>query len=241
MFLCKRENPATILHSISKINCLGHVRSASQTWFLTKKMCSWPRYFLTTAWPMFTSKWTTSTVRSLAKRVSFASSFYFNSDVRDKAELQCSAPTLVFVSDHKGLLLPIFSQPQKSKIEYQVFEEYFKELEEESIRDNFVIIYELLDEMMDFGHPQSTDSNILKESCAHRHKLLYKKYNLPLPFTLCRSTLFKRATSSSRTTNKIGPLKPRQVWYEVNTYSPQKNSFGIIFDPDVGLVAAGRH
>ena len=30
---------------------------------------------------------------------------------------------------------------------------YFKELEEESIRDNFVVIYELLDEMMDNGFP----------------------------------------------------------------------------------------
>lgn len=41
--------------------------------------------------------------------------------------------------------------------------EYFKEFEEESIRDNFVIIYELLDEMMDFGLPQVTDSKILQE------------------------------------------------------------------------------
>lgn len=32
-----------------------------------------------------------------------------------------------------------------------VFKEYFGEVSEESIRDNFVIIYELLDEMMDFG------------------------------------------------------------------------------------------
>lgn len=45
----------------------------------------------------------------------------------------------------------------------EVFGEYFKELEEESIRDNFVIIYELLDEMMDFGYPQTTDSKILQE------------------------------------------------------------------------------
>lgn len=45
----------------------------------------------------------------------------------------------------------------------QVFVEYFKELEEESIRDNFVIIYELLDELMDFGYPQTTDSKILQE------------------------------------------------------------------------------
>ena len=35
-----------------------------------------------------------------------------------------------------------------------MFTEYFKELEEESIRDNFVVIYELLDELMDFGYPQ---------------------------------------------------------------------------------------
>ena len=44
----------------------------------------------------------------------------------------------------------------------QVFKEYFGELEEESIRDNFVIIYELLDEMMDFGYPQSTEHKILQ-------------------------------------------------------------------------------
>ena len=45
----------------------------------------------------------------------------------------------------------------------QVFAQYFKQLEEESIRDNFVIIYELLDEMMDFGYPQTTESKILLE------------------------------------------------------------------------------
>ncbi|XP_077833554.1 AP-1 complex subunit mu-2 isoform X6 [Macaca mulatta] len=45
----------------------------------------------------------------------------------------------------------------------KVFCEYFKELEEESIRDNFVIVYELLDELMDFGFPQTTDSKILQE------------------------------------------------------------------------------
>ena len=46
----------------------------------------------------------------------------------------------------------------------EVFTEYFKELEEESIRDNFVVIYELLDEMMDFGYPQTTETKILQES-----------------------------------------------------------------------------
>lgn len=45
----------------------------------------------------------------------------------------------------------------------QVLVEYFRGLEEESIRDNFVIIYELLDEMMDFGYPQVTESKMLQE------------------------------------------------------------------------------
>lgn len=45
----------------------------------------------------------------------------------------------------------------------QVFKDYFRELEEESIRDNFVIVYELLDEMMDFGYPQITESQLLQE------------------------------------------------------------------------------
>jgi AP-1 complex subunit mu len=54
----------------------------------------------------------------------------------------------------------------------QVFKEYFKELEEESVRDNFVIIYELLDEMMDFGYPQTTESKILQEYITQEsHKL----------------------------------------------------------------------
>ncbi|ROL51536.1 AP-1 complex subunit mu-1 [Anabarilius grahami] len=54
----------------------------------------------------------------------------------------------------------------------KVFSEYFKELEEESIRDNFVIIYELLDELMDFGYPQTTDSKILQEYITQEgHKL----------------------------------------------------------------------
>ena len=44
-----------------------------------------------------------------------------------------------------------------------VFQEYFGEITEEAIRDNFVIIYELMDEMMDFGYPQTTEHKILKE------------------------------------------------------------------------------
>jgi len=54
----------------------------------------------------------------------------------------------------------------------QVFREYFKELEEESIRDNFILIYELLDELSDFGYPQTTETKILQEFITQQsHKL----------------------------------------------------------------------
>jgi len=45
----------------------------------------------------------------------------------------------------------------------KIFQEYFDTVEEESIRDNFVIIYELLDEIVDFGYPQNTEPGLLKE------------------------------------------------------------------------------
>merc|ERR1719272_2847239 len=45
----------------------------------------------------------------------------------------------------------------------EVLRDYFNELEEESIKDNFVITYELLDEMMDNGYPQTTETKILRE------------------------------------------------------------------------------
>lgn len=44
-----------------------------------------------------------------------------------------------------------------------VFKHYFEELEEESVRDNFVVVYELLDEVMDYGYPQFTEARILSE------------------------------------------------------------------------------
>lgn len=57
---------------------------------------------------------------------------------------------------HNNLYLVALSRRNSNAAELLLFlhklasvlEEYFKELEEESIRDNFVIIYELLDEMM---------------------------------------------------------------------------------------------
>ncbi|XP_040579018.1 AP-2 complex subunit mu [Lepeophtheirus salmonis] len=43
-----------------------------------------------------------------------------------------------------------------------VMEAYFGKISEENVKNNFVLIYELLDELLDFGYPQNTDTGILK-------------------------------------------------------------------------------
>ncbi|KAF2151347.1 clathrin adaptor, mu subunit [Myriangium duriaei CBS 260.36] len=40
---------------------------------------------------------------------------------------------------------------------------YFGKFDEEAVKNNFVLIYELLDEILDFGYPQNTDTDILKQ------------------------------------------------------------------------------
>jgi len=61
-----------------------------------------------------------------------------------------------------------------------VLEEYLERLEEESIRDNFVIIYELLDEMVDFGYPQTTEAKTLKQYITQEgHKLHKAQVHIP--------------------------------------------------------------
>ncbi len=43
------------------------------------------------------------------------------------------------------------------------FEDYFGDCTESVIKENYVVVYELLDEMLDNGFPLATESNILKE------------------------------------------------------------------------------
>jgi len=61
-----------------------------------------------------------------------------------------------------------------------VFKDYFGEIEEESIRDNFVVVYELLDETMDFGYPQSCESKILREVITQESNRMESAPRLPI-------------------------------------------------------------
>lgn len=57
---------------------------------------------------------------------------------------------------------------------------YFKEVEEESVKDNFVLVYELLDEGVDNGHVQCLDPAVLKQYVkADYHELVRRKRARP--------------------------------------------------------------
>lgn len=75
--------------------------------------------------------------------------------------------------------------------------DYVKTVEEESIRDNYVVVYELLDEMMDFGHVQTTDINLLRDYVTQ------STYKLEV------------SQAISALTDKIS-WRPPGIWYKKN-------------------------
>ena len=70
----------------------------------------------------------------------------------------------------------------------------FNILEEETVKDNFVPIYELLDEVMDHGYPQTTESNILKDLILieSNKKTKDNKENLALTSTMTNAVSWRK-------------------------------------------------
>mmetsp|Transcript_10101 Transcript_10101/g.13336 ORF Transcript_10101/g.13336 Transcript_10101/m.13336 type:complete len:459 (-) Transcript_10101:123-1499(-) len=95
--------------------------------------------------------------------------FFFEEDVELGPTGDSSGESFVYVSISNLYLCAVTNRNSNVALIMtflyrlaQVFKDYFGSLDEESIRDNFVIIYELLDETMDHGLPQALDSNILR-------------------------------------------------------------------------------
>lgn len=91
-----------------------------------------------------------------------------------------------------------------------MFKEYFFELEEESLRDNFVIVYELLDEMMDFGYPQLTETKILKEYITQQSYQLEKSTKTQL------SQSDQLASKASQAGTSVVSWRPEGIKYRRN-------------------------
>lgn len=83
-----------------------------------------------------------------------------------------STPHYYLISIQRGTVALVAACKQETQplfvIEFlhrvvDTFEDYFSECTETVIKDNSVVVYELLDEMLDNGFPLATESNILKE------------------------------------------------------------------------------
>lgn len=101
----------------------------------------------------------------------------------------------------------------------RVLEGYLKSVEEESIRDNFSIIYELMDEMMDMGVPQITDQKILKEYITQQSftldTLLHPSGHKSKPG---KATVFQQQVAPSTLTNAVSWRSPGIVHKKNEAY-----------------------
>ena len=103
----------------------------------------------------------------------------------------------------------------------KVFEDYFNVVNEEAIKDNFVTVYELLDETIDFGFPQLTESDLLKDFIKIKHSKIseYEK-------TLYEKGIIATAYKVNDEVNKIGQMTLREAFYKItdtgNKLSEQK-------------------
>jgi AP-4 complex subunit mu-1 len=83
----------------------------------------------------------------------------------------------------------------------KVFKDYCGVLNEESIRKNFVLVYELLDEMVDYGFPQTTSTEVLKSAVRNEAVVVEasKGFLSSLP------QMNPRTVSSSAVHRPVGP------------------------------------
>eukprot|EP00429_Kryptoperidinium_foliaceum_P008853 CAMPEP_0176008610 /NCGR_PEP_ID=MMETSP0120_2-20121206/3831_1 /TAXON_ID=160619 /ORGANISM="Kryptoperidinium foliaceum, Strain CCMP 1326" /LENGTH=463 /DNA_ID=CAMNT_0017341395 /DNA_START=12 /DNA_END=1402 /DNA_ORIENTATION=- len=81
----------------------------------------------------------------------------------------------------------------------RVFKDYCGTLSEEAIRKNFILLYELLDEMLDFGYPQITRTQNLK-SCVYNEPIVVEYIgstsNMVNPKTASANAVHKPVISS---------------------------------------------
>ena len=79
-----------------------------------------------------------------------------------------SAPSAPAVTSHLTTSLPHLPNPQFMHSLINLFKSYFNKFNEKTLKSNFVIIYELLDEVCDNGYPQITSPEVLKAFITQR-------------------------------------------------------------------------
>jgi len=87
----------------------------------------------------------------------------------------------------------------------KILKSYFGTLDEESVRNNYVTVYEVLDEVLDYGYPQTTDDDALKLLITQQGKSVQK--------ALSQQSQISKITI--QTTGAI-PWRARDIRYKKN-------------------------
>ncbi|KAF2881268.1 hypothetical protein ILUMI_24913 [Ignelater luminosus] len=106
------------------------------------------------------------------------------------------------------------------------FQDYFSDCTESVIKENYVVVYELLDEMLDNGFPLATESNILKE--------LIKPPNILR--TIANTVTGKSNVSDSLPTGQLSNIPWRRTGVK---YTNNEAYFDVVEEVDAIIDKAG--
>ncbi|KAH6803648.1 Clathrin adaptor complexes medium subunit family protein [Perilla frutescens var. frutescens] len=125
---------------------------------------------------------------------------------------------LLFVATTRTNLSPSLALELLQRIA-RVIKDYLGVLNEESLRKNFVLVYELLDEVIDFGYVQTTSTEVLK-SYVFNEPIVVDAARLP---TLGPAALFMQgnkrmpgtAVTKSVVANEPGGRKREEIFVDI--------------------------
>ncbi|TRY63168.1 hypothetical protein TCAL_10820 [Tigriopus californicus] len=140
---------------------------------------------------------------------------------------------IFFVAVCKSEVPPLFVIEFLHRV-VDTFRDYFNDCSETIIKENYVVVYELLDEMLDNGFPLATESNILKE--------LIKPPNILR--TVVNSVTGKSNVSETLPTGQLSnvPWRRSGVKYTNNeAYFDVIEEVDAIIDTSGGMVSAEIH
>ena len=84
----------------------------------------------------------------------------------------------------------------------KIFRDYCGVLNEESIRKNFVLIYEIIDEVIDYGHAQLVTTENIRQFIVNEPVLIQPKTQAKKPVSSWRPKIFKSSTVASTAIQK---------------------------------------
>ncbi|KAG5182084.1 coatomer protein complex, gamma sub-unit [Tribonema minus] len=97
----------------------------------------------------------------------------------------------------------------------KVFKDYCGTLTEEAIRKNFILIYELLDEMLDYGYPQTTGTESLKSYVYNEPIAVEPSKSLRIPSTLGAKTNPSSAAHKPITGSTGGAKQRNEIFVDI--------------------------